>query len=45
MRNISVNFVQKIETYFMFNNLFPRKSCRLWNNVEKSGRNVRPHVK
>jgi hypothetical protein len=29
-------FLQKIKTHFMFNNIF-RKSCRLWDNVEKYG--------
>ena len=28
--------VEKIKTHFVFNNFFfPRKSCRLWDNVEK----------
>jgi hypothetical protein len=31
-------FVAKSNTHFMFNNFFPRKSCRLWDNVEKYGR-------
>ena len=29
--------VEEIKTHFMFNNFFPRKSCRLWDNVEKHG--------
>jgi len=27
--------VEKIKTHFQFNNFF-RKSCRLWDNVEKN---------
>ena len=35
-------FVQKIKTHFMFNNAPPpRKSCLLWDNVEKYDREVR----
>jgi hypothetical protein len=35
IRNIS-NVVGKIKTRFVFSNFFPpRKSCRLWENVEK----------
>jgi hypothetical protein len=30
--------VEKIKVHFMFNNIFERKSCRLWDNVEKYGR-------
>jgi hypothetical protein len=30
-------FVEKIKTHFMFNNFLFRKSCRLWENVEKYG--------
>ena len=29
--------VEKIKTHFMFNNCFFRKSCNLWDNVEKYG--------
>ena len=29
--------VEKIKTYFMSSDLFLRKSCRLWDNVEKYG--------
>jgi hypothetical protein len=29
--------VEQMKTHFMFNNFFPRKSCRLWDNVEKYG--------
>jgi hypothetical protein len=31
-------FVEKFKTHYMFSNIFPRKSCRLWDNVEKCGR-------
>jgi len=31
-------FAEKIKTHFMFNNNFFRKSCRLWDNVGKCGR-------
>jgi len=28
--------VEETKTHFVFNNfIFPRKSCRLWDNVEK----------
>jgi hypothetical protein len=30
-------FVEKIKTRFVFNNFFFRKSCCLWDNVEKYG--------
>ena len=30
--------VEKIKTHFMLNKFFFRKSCRLWDNVEKYGR-------
>jgi len=27
--------VEKVKTHFVFNNSFPIKSCRLWDNLEK----------
>ena len=27
-------------THFVFNNFLPRKSCRLWDNVEKNMENA-----
>ena len=37
--------VQKIETHILCSiNLFPRKSCRLWDNVEKCGKRRRRHM-
>jgi len=38
MRNVSDKTVDEIKTHFMFNNVFSRKSCRLWDNVGKYGR-------
>ena len=39
MRNISDrNCGQNRKTRFLFNKSFTRKSCRLWDNVEKYGR-------
>ena len=39
MRNISVKSCREYQnTHFVFNNFFPRKSCRLWDHVEKYGR-------
>ena len=38
--DISVKFVEKNKTQFMFSNIF-RKSCRSWENVEKYGRDGR----
>ena len=36
MRNVSdKRFRDNRNTHFVFNNFFPRKSCRLWDNVEK----------
>ena len=36
MRNVSDKICRKNQNkHFMFNNLFSRKSCRLWDNVEK----------
>jgi len=36
MRNVSVKTCRENQnTYFVFNNFFPRKSCRLRDNVEK----------
>jgi len=36
MKSVSVKVVEKIKTHFVFNNIFFfRKSCRLWDNVEK----------
>ena len=38
MRNVSDKSCRKDQnTHFMFNNVFLRKSCRLWDNVEKYG--------
>ena len=36
--------VEEIETHFMFNNFFPRKSYRLWDNVETSVEWGRPQM-
>jgi hypothetical protein len=36
MRNVFAEVVEKIKTYFAFNN-FCQKSCGLWDNVEKYG--------
>jgi len=38
MRNISTKFVEKIKTRFVFSKFCFRKSCHLWNNVEKYSR-------
>jgi hypothetical protein len=39
MRTVLNKSCSEIRTpHFMFNNFFPRKSCRLWYNVEKHGR-------
>jgi hypothetical protein len=38
MRNISDKFVEKIKTHFMFEDFFFRKSCHLWDYVQKYGR-------
>jgi hypothetical protein len=39
MRNVSDKRCRENQnTHFMFNNFFFRKSCRLWDNVEKYGR-------
>jgi len=35
MKSIQTKFVEKIKTHFMFNKLFPKKSCLLWYNVER----------
>jgi len=38
MRKFRTKVVEKIKTQFMFSNSpHPRKSCRLWDNVEKCG--------
>ena len=38
MRNVSDKSCRENQNkYLMFNILFPRKSCRLWDNVEKYG--------
>jgi hypothetical protein len=34
-KNILDKFVEKIKTHFMFNNIFSRKSCLLWDSAEK----------
>jgi len=36
MRSVSDKVVEKINTYIMLNNFLIRKSCYLWNNVEKT---------
>jgi hypothetical protein len=37
-RNVSdKNFRENQDTHFIFRNFF-RKSCRLWNNLEKNGK-------
>jgi hypothetical protein len=33
---LQTKFVEKIKTHILFSNFF-RKSCRLWENVEKYG--------
>ena len=39
MRNVSDTFAEKMKTHFMYKTISPpRKSCRLWDNVEKYGR-------
>jgi len=38
MRNISDKFVEKIKTHVLCSVTLCRKSCRLWDNVEKYGR-------
>ena len=35
MRNVPDKFVEKIKTHILFSVTFYRKSCRLWDNVEK----------
>jgi len=35
-----IRVVEKIKTHFMFNSPPPRKSCSLWDNVEKYCRAV-----
>jgi hypothetical protein len=37
MRNILVIFLEKIRTHVLYSITFLRKSCRLWDNVEKYG--------
>jgi hypothetical protein len=37
MRNVSEKVVEKIKTYILCSLTFFRKSCRLWDNVEKYG--------
>jgi len=37
---LQTELVMKIETHVLCSDIFPRKkSCRLWDNVEKYGRN------
>jgi len=31
-------FVEKIKTHILCSETFPRKLCRLWDNVEKYGK-------
>jgi len=39
MRNVSHKIIEKIKTHILWlNNFFFRKSCRLWENVEKYDR-------
>jgi hypothetical protein len=38
MRNVSHKFVDNIKTHIFGSITFSRKSCRLWDNVEKYGR-------
>jgi hypothetical protein len=38
MRNISEKVVEKIKTHILCSIIFFRKSCPLWDNVEKYGR-------
>jgi len=35
MRNISDKFVDVIKTHILYSITFFRKSCRLWDNVQK----------
>jgi len=35
---LQTEVVEKIKINVMLNNIFERKSCRLWDNVEKYGR-------
>jgi len=35
--NLSGKFVQKIKTHILYSTTFSRKSCHLWDNVQKSG--------
>jgi hypothetical protein len=37
MRNVSSKLLKKIETYILCRITFFRKSCRLWDNMEKYG--------
>jgi len=38
MRNVEKQIVEKIKTHILHSITFPRKSCRLWNNVGKYSR-------
>ena len=38
MRNVTQKVLEKIKRRFLFSNFFSRQSCRLWDNVEISGR-------
>ena len=37
MRNVSDKIVEKIKTHILYSVTFFRKSCRVWDNVEKHG--------
>ena len=34
---LQAKVLEKVKTHFIWNNFFSRKSCRLWDNVEKYG--------
>ena len=36
LRNVSIKPVEKIKTHILFSVTYIRKSCRLWDNVEKT---------
>jgi len=38
MRNVLDTVLENKNTHFMFNEFIPRKSCSLWDSIEKRGR-------
>ena len=38
VRTVSDKFVQKIKTHYLYSKIFLRKSCHLWDNVQKYSR-------